>query len=59
MRTFNMTVERLDNGFILNMYAYGEGDDEFVGPAGKTVRKYVVSMEEVTDDIKAFLGVDV
>lgn len=60
MRTYSINIEKLDNGFILGAYQYNDGDD--LGPIGntaKSVRKYLTSMEEVTDEIKAFLGVDV
>lgn len=60
MRTHSINIEDLDNGFILAMYAYPDTDDfGAVGNKTKSVRKYLTTMEEVTDEIKAFLGVDV
>lgn len=51
MRTYNINIEALDNGFILGCYNY-------VQPA-KQLRKYLTTMEEVADEITAFLDVDI
>lgn len=55
--SYSINIEELDNGFILNASTYSNGGD--FEPSIKRLRKYITTMEEVTDEIKAFLGVDV
>lgn len=55
MKTLNLSIEEIGNGYIVNGYAYGNGDDTIIGPCGKSTKSYAKDYDEVGEMVAEFI----